>query len=139
MPVTPIIATGGLRKLQRDLRAMIPDAARETRETVKEALQPMVAVARSRGHSRRQTGELGDSWKATMRGAQGALTNPLPQAKPLEFGGTIAPRGTPISLAPATNMVYGPGGAIEKGKAETERRLLTGFASLARRHGFGGV
>lgn len=136
MAVTPIIATGGLRRLQAQFRAMVPDAAREVREVVKDALQPMVAVARTQGHARRRTGELGDAWKATMRGASGAITNRLPQARPLEFGGTIAPKGTPISLAPATHMVYGPGGAIERGKGITEVALRVGFAKLAGRHGF---
>lgn len=139
MAVTPIIATGGLRKLQRDLRAMIPDAAVEARQVIKAALGPMLRVAQDQGLARAQTGELGDSWRATVRGTVGKLSNPLPQANPLEFGGTIAPKGTPISLAPATHMIYGPGGAIEQGKDETERELLVGFERLAHRHGFGGA
>lgn len=138
MAVTPIIATGGIRKLQRDLKAMVPGAVVEMRQTIKGALAPMLRVAKEQAYKRRQTGELGDAWIASVRGTSGALRNRLPQARPLEFGGTIAPKGTPISLAPATNMVYGPGGAIEEGKHETERGLLLGFERLSRRNGFTG-
>lgn len=135
MAVTPIIVTSGIRKMQAQLRAMNPDMARETRVVVKEAVQPMVRTARDQGHKRRQTGELGDRWHARMRGATATLSNTLPQVGPHEFGGTIAPRGVPITFE-AAHMVYGPGGAIAEGKKEAERRLLVGFGAFAGRHGF---
>lgn len=138
MPVRPVILTAGLRELQRDFKAMIPEANVEIRQTIKGSLEPMVKIAQAQANKRRQTGELADTWRAVARGASGALINRLPQAAPLEFGGTIAPKGTPISLAPKMNMVYGPGGAVQKGKAITEQLLETGFERIVHRHGFSG-
>lgn len=137
MAVTPIIGTAGIRQLQRDLAAMAPDSLVEMREVIKGAMGPMLGAAKAKAYSHRQTGELGDRWSSSVRGTVGRLKNTLPQARPLEFGGTIAPKGGPIKL-PTVGMVYGPGGAIDKGKSSTERNLLAGFERLARRHGFTG-
>lgn len=135
MPVTPVIAMGGLRKLQADLRKGIPEAAVEARLIVKQAMEPMLLVAHAQADKHRQSGELGAAWSARVSGARGSLVNPLPQASPLEFGGTIAPRGTPISL-PKLGMVYGPEGALTQAKQAVERNLLRGFDVLSRRINF---
>lgn len=135
MVVAPVIATAGVRRLQADLRRGIPESAVLVRGIVKAALAPMLLVAHAQADKHRDTGELGASWSSRVRGAQGRLDNPLPQAKPLEFGGTIAPKGTPIKL-PELNMIYGEGGAIREGKDETERLLRVGFEALARRINF---
>lgn len=134
MAVTPLIATGGIRALQRDFRAMIPDSAVEIREIIKGAIGPMLQVAKDNAPGSGHT--IGSPWRATVRGSVGTLTNPHPGAAPWEFGGTIAPRGTPITLTPPAHMIYGGGGAIEKAKGDVEKELIIGFERLARRHGF---
>lgn len=116
---------------------MAPDAAVEMRAVIRDAIRPMLGAAKAKAYAHRITGELGDNWHAAVRGTVGRLTNTLPQVRPLEFGGTIAPKGTPFTL-PRLSMIYGPGGAIEKGKDDAERLLLVGFERLARRHGFNG-
>lgn len=133
MAGSPAIVTLGLRELQRDLKVMMPGTALELRLVVKSALEPMrrVAVSQSPGSHR----TIGSRWRASMRGANGALTNTHPGVRPHEFGGIIRPRGAPITIE-ATHMIYGPGGAMEEGKDETEKGLLAGFERLARSNGW---
>lgn len=133
----PLIYAPGLRALQRDLKAIGAGGDVQVRNTIRKSMIPMLAVAKRQAMKRAQTGELADNWRAVVRGASGALINRLPQSSPLEFGQTIAPKGTPISLAPRTDMVYGPDGAIQKGKPITERLLADNFDHLFRSNGFG--
>lgn len=111
---------------------MQPGAAKTTRLVVKSALEPMrkTAIARSPG-----THTTIGQWRVSVRGATGALTNRHPGAPPWEFGGTIYPRGAPITFERA-HMIYGEGGALETGKHKAERGLISGFERLARESGW---
>lgn len=137
MPVTPVIITLGVRKLNADIRKMSGQAPVEVRTVVKDALEPMRRTAISQSPGSHRT--IGGRWLASMRGANGALTNRHPGARVNEFGGHITPnpRRQPrgITFEPS-HMIYGPGGAIEESKQDTERGLLAGFERLARANGW---
>lgn len=133
MAASPIIVTAGVRRFQRVLKTTAVGSPAVVRAVIKDALQPMVqtAIAQSPG-----TGKtIGSRWRATVRGATGALTNSHPGSRPWEFGGTIAPRGAPITFE-AAHMIFGEGGAIEENKDEVERNLHVGFEGLVHRSGW---
>lgn len=133
MAVTPQIVMLGLRPFLRDLKGISAQAPREVRTVVKEQLQPMLAVAKANAPGTGVT--IGGRWRVSVRGAQGSLINDHPGVRPWEFGGTIAPRGVPITFE-AAHMIYGPGGAIDATKDRVERGLLAAFERMARAHGW---
>jgi hypothetical protein len=130
----PVVNTVGLRKLQRDMRRMVPGSQLEVTKVVRSSVQPIAAAARRRtaAAGKVQTGQLRDSIRGTARGSRGSIRSRLPQAPVHEFGGTIAPRGVPIEIEKG-NMVYG---AIAEMRGEVETALMTGFERLARRNGW---
>jgi len=117
----------------RDFRAMAAGAGIEVRRVVKDSLDPMVAAAKRQAPGTGVT--IGGPWRSQMSGDSGKIENTHPGAGPHEFGGTIAPRGVPITFEKA-HMVYGPGGALEATKGDMIGGLIAGFERLARRHGW---
>ena len=130
MPARPVIATVGFRRLARDFKLMAPDAAVAMRGVIRDSLEPIAATARRRAPVR--TGRLSNSIRARAAGTRGSIRSQLPYARVHEFGGTVAPRGTPITIS-ASRMVYG---AIDEQKVATESRLICGMERMVRRHGF---
>lgn len=92
----------GLRELRRDLRQLQPDAAKEIRTVLKGAAEIVAAAARA--DAPRKTGRLADSIRGTTAGDRGVVRSKLPYANVQHWGGTIAPRGTPIRIR-ATEFV----------------------------------
>lgn len=123
----PLIVTAGMRRLQRDLRLMAPDAALEVRQVVKGAIQPIADVAASR--TRRDSGLLAVSWNTSVRGASGAVVNRQPYVGPHEFG-------WPARGIEPMQALYGKAGGLAAGREYAERALIDGMSALARRRGW---
>ena len=124
------VRTRGLAKLNRSFgkidREMRKDSVRELREIAKKVR------GTARGLAPVRTGKLAGSlrYSASNRGA--TIQSKLPQAAPLEYGGVIAPRGTPITL-PRHRFV---GRAIRQDARQIEEQLGDVFDRIARGEGF---
>lgn len=143
------IATVGIKRLQRELRKMIPGADKETRAVVREAVEQVATEARRRTPVR--TGRLRSSIKGSAAGSRGTVYSRLVYAPPHEFGARLFPhrggvgakatksrRGEPArpqrpTTVKASRMIFG---ALDAKQDDVERSLLAGFRDLARKHGF---
>jgi phage gpG-like protein len=86
----------GLAELRRDLRKMQPDTLKEMRSELK-AAAVIVAVA-SRPLAARRSGTLAASFRPGTAGNTAFVRSRLPYAAVHEFGGTIRPKGAPITI-----------------------------------------
>lgn len=141
MAVTPQIIAAGIRALQRDLVAMVPDARMELTSVIAWAVEPIAARARARmplGDGRASAGSgaahIRDTIKGSAAGTVGRVGSRHPGAKPHEFGLTIAPKGAPITM-PKREMIYG---AVRELRPVVIARMDRGITRLAHRHGFHG-
>jgi hypothetical protein len=112
MPKDFAVKTEGLRQFRRDLKRLEPEVDKQLRKETRE-IAARVAVEAAATAPRR-SGALARSYRpyVTQRGA--GVRSRLPYAGVIEYGGTISPRGVPITIkrhAPVT-------GAIER---QTER------------------
>jgi phage gpG-like protein len=97
MPARDVSVTvDGLAQLRRDLRHIEPGAVREIRDVLKSSAELVAHAARA--DAPRKTGNLADSIRATTSGARGVVRSALPYANVQHWGGTIAPKGTPIKI-----------------------------------------
>jgi phage gpG-like protein len=88
----------GLAELRRDLRKMQPDTLKEMRGELK-AAAAIVAVA-SRPLAAHRSGALAASFRPGTAGNTAFVRSRLPYAAVHEFGGTIRPKGAPITIKP---------------------------------------
>jgi phage gpG-like protein len=86
----------GLRELRRDLRAISKDAPKDLNKAFKEVARPIVARAQSLAP--RRSGRLASSIRAGTRGDRLFIRSPLPYAGVVHWGGTIRPKGAPITF-----------------------------------------
>jgi phage gpG-like protein len=86
----------GFREFSRDLRKLEPAVAKELRADIKVAAGKVATAAQA--NAPRLTGAYARSIRpyVTARGA--SVGSRLPQAGLLHFGGTIRPRGVPITF-----------------------------------------
>lgn len=101
------VHTEGWRELRRDLRKFEPEIDKQLRKNVGAIIGSSVVAAASAAAPRR-TGALAASYRpfVTQRGA--GVRSKLPYAAVHEYGGTISPQGTPITIrrsAPITRAV----------------------------------
>lgn len=127
----PKIHIEGLKELQRDLRKMEPDARKELRQelrkgagTVARAAGPYAPVG--------ATGKLSESYKpgATNRGAY--VRSRLPYAGVHEYGGTIRPKGAPITIRASEPIRK----AIDAKANQVVDEIADGIMRVAKRHGW---
>lgn len=86
----------GLRDLQRDLRAIAPEARREVTKALKSGAE---VIARATGPlAARKTGKLAASFQPGASMMQGYVRSRLPYAGVLEYGGVIRPKGAPVEI-----------------------------------------
>lgn len=86
----------GLAELRRDLRRTDKEALKGVQAATRAAAK---IVAGEAGRiAPRQTGELAAGYKGTTKGNRGIVYSTVPYAPVFEWGGTIAPRGAPISI-----------------------------------------
>lgn len=86
----------GLRELRKDFRKLGGTANRELSGELKRALLPIVAVARADAPQR--TGRLAASIKPFASGLRVGVRSALPYANVVHWGGTIEPKGVPITF-----------------------------------------
>jgi len=87
----------GLRDLQRDLKQLQPDARREVTKALKQGAE---VVARAAGPlaAKGSTGKLAAGFRPGASQMRAVVRNRVPYAAVHEFGGTIRPRGAPITI-----------------------------------------
>ena len=120
----------GLAALRKGLRGVDKDALKAVQAVTKTAAG-IVAVEASR-LAPRQTGALAASIKGTTSGNKGVVRSPLPYANVVNWGGTISPRGTPVTFKRADFI----GRAMDAKGDEVQAALEQGFDALARRNGW---
>lgn len=120
----------GLADLRRDLRATDRAAGREIQKVLKEAAA--LAAREASTLAPRRTGALARSYRPFTRGNTAGVRSPLPYAGVVEFGGTISPRGVPITFRP-----YEPiNRAIERRRDAIINHIGDGIEAVARRNGW---
>lgn len=97
-----LVRVDGLRELRSTLRKLDPVSARALTREIKAAAGPIVREAQAQAP--RRTGRLAASIRATSSGNRLAVGSRLPQANVLHWGGTIRPRGVPITF-PRTEFI----------------------------------
>jgi phage gpG-like protein len=122
----------GIREMQRELRRVDPEIARELRPALKTAAD--VALPAARALAPRRTGRLAASLRASVSGSTARIRSPLPYAGVQHWGGTIRPRGTPI-LIRRTEF-------ISRAVARNEERIVDELGdaidTVLRRHNLNG-
>lgn len=120
----------GLKALRASLRAVDRGALREVQKVTKAAAQ-IVAEEAGRNAPRR-SGRLSASLRGTTQGASGIVRSPLPYANVQEYGGTIHPRGAPITIKRSAYVHR----ALDAKADQVGRALADGFDRLARAQGW---
>lgn len=100
------VNTTGLREFRRDLKRIGPELDKELRVELREAVNTVAAQAAATAP--RKTGRLAASYRPFVNLRTGGVRSRLPYAGVIEYGGTIRPRGTDITIrryAPITRAV----------------------------------
>jgi hypothetical protein len=129
-PVRPEIRTEGLAELRRDLKRLDPLIDRELRDAIRDAADKVAVTAGALAP--RRSGELAHSIRPFVSGAKASVGSSLPQAGWLEFGGTIRPRGVPITIK-GSGFV---GRAVEDHADQIVEDIGDGIDRAARRAGW---
>lgn len=124
------VRVDGLREFQRDLKRLEPETAKLLRADIKAAAARVAVEARSAAVKR--TGAYAASIRpyVTARGA--SIGSRLPQAGVLHFGGTIRPRGVPITF-PARPVVSE---AVDRNTDRIVNEIGDAVETAARRTGW---
>ncbi len=124
------IRTTGLGALNRSLNRISRESRRQSVGRLREIARRVRGTAQSKAPV--QTGRLRGSlrYSASNRGA--AITSTLPYAPVHEYGGTISPRGAPITI-PERRFV---GRAIQQDARRIEEQVGDLLDGIARRNGF---
>jgi phage gpG-like protein len=95
---TVAVTTKGLGELRRDLRRLEPLVDRELRDALREAGEKVAITAGALAP--RRSGALAHSIRPFVSGARVSIGSTLPYAGVVHWGGTIRPRGVPITFKP---------------------------------------
>ena len=124
------IGVDGLAQLRRDLRRLQPEALKEVRGALKDGAEVVARASGPLAHHR--TGTLAAGYRAGTGGNTAFVRNRVPYAAVHEFGGTIAPKGTPITIRanPAIHRAF-------DAKADRVIDIVgDGIEAVARRNGW---
>ena len=112
-----------LGRIDKDLRKQSVAHLRDVAREVRDEARPMTPV---------RSGDLRRSlrYQASNRGA--SVSSNLPYAPVVEWGGTIQPRGVPITF-PRTRML---GRSVEQNTDDIEEQIGRLFDGIARTNGF---
>ena len=122
----------GLKRLRRDLRLLQPEALKTVRLAIKGAAEVVAVRARATARSFARTGTLAAGYKAGTTGNYSVVRNREPYAGVHEFGGLIAPRGTPFRILPKL-PIYA---ALDSSRDEIEKEIMDGLMNASRVHGW---
>ncbi len=138
MPATIRIQTPSLRDLQRDLESVELGLGRAVRDELVDAAEPVrlrtaenTPVGPGPQSAKDNLPHIGETIQVSPRVDGAAIVSRHPGAGVLEYGGTIAPKGTPIQIAPH-EMARKAG---EQKAGEVQRRVLAAIDRLLRRFG----
>jgi len=128
----------GLRETARDLEAVADGLGRLIPAAITRAAEPIVARARSltpvgpgpQG-PRDNLPHIASTLYAQPSGEGAAIVSPHPAAPILEYGGTIAPRGVPITIRTVA-MAHK---AADQLLPQVEQDIEDRIAALIREHG----
>lgn len=132
------VKTKGLGALNRSLgkidKALKRDAVKHLRETAKDVAGTAGSLAPrgTRPLPRGRTVRLADSYKGAANQRGGSVYSNLPQAPVFEYGGTIAPRGVPITIRKHRVVGF----AIQREAPRIEEEIGDLLDRIARRNGF---
>lgn len=112
-----------LGKIDKDMRKRSVGKLRDIAKKVRADARPLAPV---------KTGKLAGSFRYSASNRGASVSSNLPQAGVHEFGGTISPRGVPITIKRSRML----GRAVEKDTAHIERELEALFEQVARSAGF---
>lgn len=90
------VRTEGLAEFRRDLKRLDPLIDRELRDAIKDAADKVAVTAGALAP--RRSGDLAHSIRPYVSGTKASIGSTLPYAGVVNWGGTIAPRGTPITF-----------------------------------------
>jgi hypothetical protein len=90
------VRVDGLREFQRDLKRLEPEVAKLLRGDLKSIAQHIATEASAKAV--RRTGAYAASIRPYVTAKGVSIGSRLPQAGVLHFGGTISPRGVPITF-----------------------------------------
>ena len=96
------VTVRGLKEFRRDLRRLEPEVDKELRKSIKAAAGKVAVEAAALAP--RRTGTLARSIRPYVSGARASIGSTLPYAPVVHWGGTIRPRGVPITFA-ATEFI----------------------------------
>lgn len=119
MPTETRIDTSGLRELQRDLRRVDKNLGKASDRVMREIANEIRDDIRTSTARPYRTGKLRKSVKSRVRRGGASLVSKLPQAPVFEWGGTIRPRGAPITIE-RTEFIRG---RVIKHREKTEKAL----------------
>lgn len=113
------IDASGLRELRRDLRRIDKNLAKAFNRALREIGNEIRDEIRGSTQRPYRTGKLRRSVKTSVRAKGVSLYSLLKYAPVHEWGGTIRPRGTPITIE-RTEFIRGQ---VIKNREETERKV----------------
>lgn len=130
MPDPPAVHVKGLAEFRRDVKRVDAEVnkqlARDLREGAQETLEEGRAVAP------RLTGKLAGSLRLSVTTRQVAIYSNLPYAGLLHWGGTIRPRGVPITFK-RTEFLSDP---VERNADKIAERVAESVEDAARATGW---
>jgi hypothetical protein len=134
MAVTPPLPPGpAFALLSKQLKAIQKETEKELTKELRRVGNEVRDDVRSSTDAPHRTGKLRKSVKTSVRRKMEVrLYSNLPQAPVFEFGGTIRPRGKPITI-PRTEFV---GGTVLRLGDDIDERIADAFDDVAKRHGF---
>lgn len=124
------VSVPGLAAFRRDLRKLDAEADKELRTGLKDGGGKVLAEARAAAP--RRSGALAKSLKLSVTARRVSIYSNLPYAPVVHWGGTIKPRGVPITFA-RTEFISG---AAERGADQLVADIAAGVERAAIRSGW---
>jgi phage gpG-like protein len=94
----PAVRIDGLKELRQGFRVLEPEIGKELQGELKAAVA--LAAVRAASLAPRRSGALAASYRPFAAGNRAGVRSRLPYAGVQEFGGTIRPKGTAITIRP---------------------------------------
>jgi phage gpG-like protein len=128
--VADLVHVEGFREFQRDLKRLEPETAKLFRADIRAAAGRVAGEARANAVHR--TGRYAASLRPYVTAKGASVGSRLPQAGVLHFGGTIRPRGVPITF-PARPVISE---AVDRNTDRIVNELGDAVEQAARRTGW---
>lgn len=131
MANAPGILVEGVKDLRRDMRALDRALPKELTKALKTAAEEVLPTARAL--TRKRSGRLAASLKASGAGNRASIRSTLPYANAIHWGTGARPhRRGPHNIAPNKSVVH----AIDRHRDDVVDRLGDEIEALAERHGW---